>query len=84
MLYDEYPDALMIRKLAKDILESLRKQTNHTSESLQTEGVLSVENQTDELKELLSRNEMDDYIVILLINEMIKRRHKSGKHYYLY
>ena len=66
MIYDEYPDRFMMSKLAKDILDRLKRQADTNSE---------------ELNALLRLDFIEEYVLILLLNEVFKRRHKSNRGY---
>lgn len=82
MIYDEYPDKIMLRKISKDIFEKIK-----VSGELQFELEKLSENQED-VPEVLTMSYVpyrrcwngscmiNDLVEILLFNEIFRRRHR--------
>lgn len=68
MIYDEYPDQLMIRRMSRDIVEKMRKEESQGE---------------DDIDELLANANIEEYVLLLVMNEMLRRRHECDKRYHL-
>lgn len=69
MLYDEYPDKVALADLARNMLQNMKRK----KESL-----------PEELKKLLENDCIEEYVLLVLLCEILKRRHKTDKGcYYL-
>lgn len=66
LIYDDYPDRFMLQKLARDIFEKLQKQSEDNSE---------------QLNRLLMYSVVEEYIYLILLNEVYRRRHNSDRGY---
>ncbi len=72
LIYDEYPDRFAMQKLAKDILAKIRLQLG---EEMQNSG---------ELELILRYDNIDDYIYVLVLHEVWRRRHGKRRGYFLF
>ena len=72
LIYDEYPDRFAMQKLARDILGKIR---------LQLDG--RMENAT-ELELILRYDNIEDYIYVLVLHEVWRRRHGQKRGYFLF
>ena len=58
-MFDEYPDQLLLRRLSRSIYEKLDKRTYQDDVMMQ---------------EVTGRNWLEDFVTVLLLNEMYQRR----------
>ena len=58
-MFDEYPDQLQLRRLSRSIYEKLDKRTYQDDVMMQ---------------EVTGRNWLEDFVTVLLLNEMYQRR----------
>ncbi len=72
LIYDEYPDRFAMQKLARDILAKIRLQLG---EEMQT---------GEELELILRYDNIDDYIYVLVLHEVWRRRHGKRRGYFLF
>lgn len=72
LIYDEYPDRFAMQKLARDILGKIRLQLND-----------EMENAT-ELELILRYDNIEDYIYVLVLHEVWRRRHGQKRGYFLF
>ena len=72
LIYDEYPDRFAMQKLAGDILGKIRLQFND-----------EMENAT-ELELILRYDNIEDYIYVLVLHEVWRRRHGQRRGYFLF
>ena len=72
LIYDEYPDRFAMQKLAKDILGKIRLQLGDEMENAQ------------ELELILQYENIDDYIYVLVLHEVWRRRHGQRRGYFLF
>ena len=72
LIYDEYPDRFAMQKLAGDILGKIRLQLND-----------EMENAT-ELELILGYDNIEDYIYVLVLHEVWRRRHGQRRGYFLF
>ena len=61
MIYDAYPDQFMLRRLSAKLLEKMKKQTKPE----------------DPLYKVLVQEGIDELVFLILLNEVLKRRHKK-------
>ena len=61
MIYDAYPDQFMLRRLSAKLLEKLKKQTKPE----------------DPLYKVHMQEGIDELVFLILLNEVLKRRHKK-------
>lgn len=69
MIYDEYPDQMAMRRLTKDMLDKLIRQKGTLPEALQ---------------KLLENDCIEEYVCLVLLSEILKRRHKSDRGYMMF
>ena len=69
MIYDEYPDQLSLRKLAKDMLDKLVHQKDTLPQVLQ---------------KLLENDCIEEYVFLVLLSEILKKRHKNDRGYLMF
>lgn len=68
-IYDEYPDRMMLQRMARDVLSSMKKEDNEKQE---------------EMLKLLANENIEDYILLLILYEILRRRHKNERGYLLF
>lgn len=61
MIYDAYPDQFMLRRLSAKLLDKMKKQTKPE----------------DPLYKVLAQEGIDELVFLILLNEVLKRRHKK-------
>ena len=61
MIYDAYPDQFMLRRLSAKLLDKMKKQTKPE----------------DPLYKVLVQEGIDELVFLILLNEVLKRRHKK-------
>ena len=61
MIYDAYPDQFMLRRLSAKLLDKMKKQTKPE----------------DPLYKVLTQEGIDELVFLILLNEVLKRRHKK-------
>ncbi|MBE5882011.1 MAG: hypothetical protein E7289_06885 [Lachnospiraceae bacterium] len=72
LIYDEYPDRFAMQRLTRDILGKIRLQLNEEMENAEElEGVLRYEN-------------IEDYVYVLVLHEVWRRRQGSRRGYFLF
>lgn len=69
MLYDEYPDKIAMRQLAKRMLDKLMREKEMLPEAL---------------SRLLVNDCVEEYMLLILLCEILKRRHKKDKGYLMF
>jgi hypothetical protein len=67
MIYDEYPDRFMLQKQGKDIAEKIRKKYQNEMES--------------PVNQMLDWDGFEEIIMLLLNEEILKRRHRRNRGY---
>lgn len=72
LIYDEYPDRFAMQKLTKDILEKIRLQLGD-----------GVEN-SEELEMVLRYDNIEDYMYVLVLQEVWRRRNGQKRGYFLF
>ena len=72
LIYDEYPDQFAMRRLTKDILGKIK---------LQLEG--KMENAA-EIEQMLRYENIEDYMYVLVLHEVWRRRHERKRGYFLF
>ena len=70
VIYDEYPDQFQMYRLARDILNAMRQRV--------WDGENQSEEEAKQLQSLISREDIEDYILLVLFHEILRRRHKKG------
>lgn len=73
MIYDEYPDQFLLFKLAKDILRAIQGKI--------WDGESRSEEEAIQLQNLSKREGIEEYITIILFQEILKRRYKNNNGY---
>lgn len=68
MIYDEYPDRSGLYRLADRILDSIKKR----------------DDSPEELKKLLAADFIEEYLFILLLAEILRRRSRKDRGYLLF
>ena len=63
MIYDEYPDRLLLSKMCGEVLDSLRKNKDQYKDNKQ-------------YLMLLEWDGIEEYVMVLLFYEILKRRHR--------
>ena len=72
LIYDEYPDRFAMQKLTRDILSKIRLQLGEEMEnSKELEGMLQYEN-------------IEDYMYVLVLHEVWRRRNAKRRGYFLF
>lgn len=72
LIYDEYPDRFAMQKLTKDILEKIRLQLGDGMEN------------SEELEMLLRYDNIEDYMYVLVLQEVWRRRNGQRRGYFLF
>lgn len=72
VIYDEYPDQFQLYKMAKDIFSAMRSKV--------WDGESRNEEEAKQLQKLISQDGVEDYIILVLFQEILKRRHRKGNH----
>ncbi len=72
LIYDEYPDRFAMQRLTRDILGKIRLQLEEEMED------------REEMERILRFDNIDDYIYILVLHEVWRRRHGSRRGYFLF
>ncbi len=72
LIYDEYPDRFAMQRLARDILAKIRLQFGEEMEN------------AEELEMILRYDNIDDYIYVLVLHEVWRRRHGQRRGYFLF
>lgn len=70
VIYDEYPDQFWLYKMAKDILAAMRSRV--------WDGESQSEEEAKQLQKLISQDDIEDYVILVLFQEILKRRHRKG------
>lgn len=65
MIYDEYPDRLLLQKTAKDIADQIRRKYEDNTES--------------PVYKILNWDGFEEIILLLLHEEILKRRHRRNR-----
>lgn len=72
LIYDEYPDRFAMQKLAGDILGKIRLQLGEEMQN------------SKELELILGYENIEDYIYVLVLHEVWRRRHGQRRGYFLF
>ena len=64
LIYDEYPDRFLLYRLGNEVIESLKRNRS-----------MSMENQQYQM--LLVWDGMEEFVMVLLFYEILKRRHQN-------
>lgn len=67
MIYDEYPDRFLLQKHGRDIADKIRKKFKDDVENL--------------LCEMVSWDGFEEIVMLLLHEEILKRRHRKNRGY---
>lgn len=67
VIYDEYPDQFQLYKMSKDILSAMRSKV--------WDGESSTEEEAQQLHRLIENDGIEDFILLVLFQEILKRRH---------
>lgn len=71
-IYDEYPDRFAMQKLARDILRKIRAQLGEEMPD------------SKELEMILRYDNIEDYIYVLVLHEVWRRRNGRRRGYFLF
>ena len=71
-IYDEYPDRFAMQKLARDILRKIRAQLGEEMQN------------SEELELILRYDNIEDYIYVLVLHEVWRRRNGRRRGYFLF
>lgn len=75
VIYDQYPDKIQLERFVASILATVKNDTENTSSKEDKEAEnTQIPDNDERLKEL---------ITVLFYNELLKRRHKQQKYYFL-
>lgn len=69
MLYDEYPDQTSLNRLGRNMLDKMIKQKDKLPELLQ---------------KLLENDCIEEYVMMVLLSEILKKRHKNDRGYLMF
>lgn len=72
LIYDEYPDRFAMQKLARDIHAKIRLQLGEEMQN------------SEELELILRYDNIEDYIYVLVLHEVWRRRHGQRRGYFLF
>ena len=72
LIYDEYPDRFAMQKLARDIQAKIRLQLGEEMQN------------SEELELILRYDNIEDYIYVLVLHEVWRRRHGQRRGYFLF
>lgn len=70
VIYDEYPDRFQLYKMSKDILAAIRSKL--------WDGESGSEEEAVQLQKLIAKEGVEDYILLVLFQEILKRRHRKN------
>jgi cell division protein FtsI/penicillin-binding protein 2 len=69
VIYDEYPDQFSLYKMSKDILAAIRSKV--------WDGESKDEQEAKQLQSLIGKEGVEDYVLLVLLQEILKRRYKA-------
>lgn len=69
MLYDEYPDQVALNRLSKSMLDKIIKKK---------------EKYPEPMKKLLENDCIEEYVMLILLGEILKYRHKNDRGYLMF
>ncbi len=72
LIYDEYPDRFAMQKLTRDILGKIRLQLDEEMEN------------SEELEMMLRYESIEDYMYVLVLHEVWRRRNSRRRGYFLF
>lgn len=72
LIYDEYPDQFAMQKLTRDILGKIRLQLGEEMEN------------SEELEMMLRYENIEDYMYVLVLHEVWRRRNGRRRGYFLF
>lgn len=72
LIYDEYPDRFAMQKLTRDILGKIRLQLDEEMEN------------SEELEMMLRYENIEDYMYVLVLHEVWRRRNSRRRGYFLF
>ena len=72
LIYDEYPDRFAMQKLMRDIIGKIRLQLGEDMEN------------SKELEQILRYENIEDYVYVLVLHEVWRRRHGQRRGYFLF
>ena len=72
IIYDEFPDRFAMQKLTSDIISKIRLQ----AEEEMADG--------EEVKKMLAYDNLEEYMFLLVLHEVWRRRHNKRRGYFLF
>ncbi len=72
LIYDEFPDRFAMQKLTRDIIGKIKLQ----AEEEMTDG--------EEVKRILAYDNLEEYMFLLVLHEVWRRRHNRRRGYFLF
>ncbi|MBQ8199253.1 MAG: hypothetical protein IJZ76_07500 [Lachnospiraceae bacterium] len=72
LIYDEFPDRFAMQKLTRDIISKIKLQ----AEEEMTDG--------EEVKRILAYDNLEEYMFLLVLHEVWRRRHNRRRGYFLF
>ncbi len=72
LIYDEFPDRFAMQRLTKDILRKIRLQLEDEIQD------------SEEIEKMLRYENIDDYMLLLVLHEVWRRRHNQRRGYFLF
>lgn len=72
LIYDEYPDRFAMQKLTRDIIAKIKLQFNEEMEN------------AGELERMLRYENIEDYVYVLVLHEVWRRRNGRKRGYFLF
>ena len=71
VIYDEYPDRFLVYKMAKDIVAAIRSKV--------WDGECATEEEAVQLQKLVGCEQIEDYVLLVLLQEVLLRRQMQNK-----
>jgi len=72
LIYDEFPDRFAMQKLTKDIITKIELQSREEMKD------------GEEIKKMLASDNIDEFMLILVLHEVWRRRSRSERGYFLF